>query len=220
MADIKNIKKIKIGTTAYNIRDDSVPTQISTAIGNLDSSATVASESADGTITITKTVAETDGKIGNGTGSSQTYTTAKVDTLVSSAEQGAKTYADELISDLGTIMKFKGTVASETALKAITSAKAGEVYVVTADGSEWVCKEDITAAKASAWEKFGTTDVKNALYKDSNEFKDGYILKAEGTAGKVKAVAANGAAVGLGNVTNNKQIKGLASGTTANHIVI
>lgn len=216
-----NIKKIKIGTTAYNIRDDSVPDQITTAIGKLDGSATVASESeSDGTITIAKSVKETDGKIGNGTdGTTTTYTTAKVDTLVSGASQSAKDYADDLISGLGTIMKFKGTVVSETALKAITSAKAGEVYVVTADGSEWVCKEDITAAKASAWEKFGTTDVKSALYKDSNTFTDDYILKADGTAGKVKAVPANGAAVGLENVTNNRQIKGLASGTTNGHIV-
>ena len=210
-----NIKKIKIGDTAYDIRDASVPKQISTAIGGLDSSATVASE-LDGTITITKTVAETDGKIGNGTGTSTTYTTKKVDEIV----QGMHDYADGLISGLGTVMTFKGTVASEAALKAIASAKTGEVYVVTADGSEWVCKEDITAAKASAWEKFGTTDVKNALYKDSNEFKDGYILKAEGTAGKVKAVKANGEAVGLGNVTNDKQVKGLASGTKAGNIVI
>ena len=211
-----NIKKIKIGDTAYDIRDASVDSQIKTAIGNLDSTATVASESS-GTITIAKSVKETDGKIGSGTdGSTATYTTAKIEDLV----QKSKDYADGLISDLGTIMKFKGTVASEAALKAIASAKAGEVYVVTADGSEWVCKEDISAAKASAWEKFGTTDVKNALYKDSNTFTDGYILKADGTAGKVKAVAANGAAVGLGNVTNNRQIKGLASGTTAGNIVI
>ena len=126
-----NIKKIKIGTTAYDIVDASVPGQISTAIGNLDSSATVASES-DGTITITKTVAETDGKIGNGTGSSETYTKTKIDTLV----QNSKDYADGLIGGLGTIMKFKGTVANETTLKAIKGAKKGEVYVVTADGSE------------------------------------------------------------------------------------
>ena len=126
-----NIKKIKIGDTAYDIRDASVPSQISAAIGNLDSSATVASES-DGTITITKTVAETDGKIGNGTGSSETYTKTKIDTLV----QNSKDYADGLIGGLGTIMKFKGTVANETTLKAIKGAKKGEVYVVTADGSE------------------------------------------------------------------------------------
>ena len=214
-----NIKKIKIGETTYDIRDASVDSQIKTAIGKLDSSATVASES-DGTITITKTVAETDGKISSDTSDetkyTATYTTKKIEELV----QSSNSYADSLISGLGTVMTFKGTIASETALKALTSAKKGEVYVVTADGSEWVCKEDITAAKASAWEKFGTTDVKNALYKDSNTFTDGYILKAEGTAGKVKAVKANGAAVGLGNVTNDKQVKGLASGTTANHIVI
>ncbi len=126
-----NIKKIKIGNTAYDIRDASVDSQIKTAIGNLDSSATVASES-DGTITITKTVAETDGKIGNGTGSTATYTTAKINDLV----QNSKDYADGLIGGLGTIMKFKGTVANETTLKAIKGAKKGEVYVVTADRSE------------------------------------------------------------------------------------
>ena len=126
-----NIKKIKIGNTAYDIRDASVDSQIKTAIGNLDSSATVASES-DGTITITKTVKETDGKIGNGTGSTATYTTAKINDLV----QNSKDYADGLIGGLGTIMKFKGTVANETTLKAIKGAKKGEVYVVTADGSE------------------------------------------------------------------------------------
>ena len=131
-----NIKKIKIGDTAYDIRDASVDSQIKTAIGNLDSSATVASESS-GTITIAKSVKETDGKIGSGTdGSTTTYTTAKVDTLVSGASQSAKDYADGLISGLGTIMKFKGTVANETTLKAIKGAKKGEVYVVTADGSE------------------------------------------------------------------------------------
>ena len=126
-----NIKKIKIGNTAYDIRDASVDSQIKTAIGNLDSTATVASESG-GTITITKTVAETDGKIGNGTGSTATYTTTKIEDLV----QKSKDYADGLIGGLGTIMKFKGTVANETTLKAIQGAKKGEVYVVTADGSE------------------------------------------------------------------------------------
>ena len=127
-----NIKKIKIGDTAYDIRDASVPGQISAAIGNLDSSATVASESS-GTITIAKSVKETDGKIGSGTdGSTATYTTTKIEDLV----QRSKDYADDLISGLGTIMKFKGNVASEAALKAIKGAKKGEVYVVTADGSE------------------------------------------------------------------------------------
>ena len=130
-----NIKKIKIGETTYDIRDASVPGQISTAVGNLDGTATVASES-DGTITITKTVAETDGKISSDTSDetkyTATYTTKKIEELV----QSSNSYADSLISGLGTVMTFKGTIASETALKALTSAKKGEVYVVTADGSE------------------------------------------------------------------------------------
>ena len=58
------------------------------------------------------------------------------------------------------------------------------------------------------------------MYKDDTAFGNGYLLKADGTAGKVKAVPANGAAVGLGKVTNDKQVKGLASGTTAGNIVI
>ena len=211
------IKKIKLGTTTYDIRDASVPSQIAA----LDGTATIASvDASTSEISIRDQVVETDGVIStSSTVVGKTYTSEKINALDKNTLDSAQQYARGLISDLGTIMKFKGTVASEAALKAIASAKAGEVYVVTADGSEWVCKEDITAAKASAWEKFGTTDVKNALYKDTNVFEDGQILKAEGTAGKVKAVPANGAAVGLGNVTNDKQVKGLASGTTNGHIV-
>ena len=36
-----NIKKIKIGTTTYDIVDASVDTKISTAVGNLDGTATL-----------------------------------------------------------------------------------------------------------------------------------------------------------------------------------
>lgn len=107
-------------------------------------------------------------------------------------------YVEYMISGLGAIMKFEGTQATETALKALTNVKKGSVYVVTTDGSEWVATADIgSTASASSWEKFGTTDVKNALYKDANTFTNNYILKADGTDGKVKAVAANAAAVGV-----------------------
>ena len=104
-----NIKKIKIGTTAYDIRDASVPSQISTAIGGLDSSATVASES-NGTITITKTVAETDGKIGNGSGSTNTYTAATIDNKDAAAIAAAKKYTDDEVTKLVGGMVFKGSV--------------------------------------------------------------------------------------------------------------
>ena len=104
-----NIKKIKIGETTYDIRDASVPSQISTAIGGLDSSATVASES-NGTITITKTVAETDGKIGNGSGSTNTYTAATIDNKDAATLAAAKKYADDEVTKLVGGMVFKGSV--------------------------------------------------------------------------------------------------------------
>ena len=105
-----NIKKIKIGDIAYDIRDASVDSQIKTAIGNLDSSATVASES-DGTITIAKSVSETNGKIGDGTtGSTTTNTVAKIDEKDAATLAAAKKYADGEVTKLVGGMVFKGSV--------------------------------------------------------------------------------------------------------------
>lgn len=104
-----NIKKIKIGETTYDIRDASVPGQISNAVGNLDGTATVASES-DGTITITKTVAEIDGKIGNGSGSTTTNTVAKIDEKDAATLAAAKGYTDGEVTKLVGGMVFKGSV--------------------------------------------------------------------------------------------------------------
>lgn len=95
----------------------------------------------------------------------------------------------DAISDLGSIMHFEGTVATETALKALTNVKKGDVYVVTADHGEWVATDDIgSTADATKWEKFGTTDVTGALYKGTNTFTNDYALVADGTDGKTKAV--------------------------------
>ena len=106
-----NIKKIKIGTTTYDIRDASVPSQISTAIGNLDSSATVASVS-DKTITITKTITETNGKIGSDAtnNSTTTYTTTAIDDKDAATLAAAKKYADDGVTKLVGGMVFKGSV--------------------------------------------------------------------------------------------------------------
>ena len=105
-----NIKKIKIGETTYDIRDASVPGQISTAVGNLDGTATVASES-DGTITIAKSVSETNGKIGDGTtGSTTTNTVAKIDEKDAATLAAAKKYADDGVTKLVGGMVFKGSV--------------------------------------------------------------------------------------------------------------
>ena len=104
-----NIKKIKIGETTYDIRDASVPGQISTAVGNLDSSATVASESG-GTITITKTITETDGKIGAGTESTTTYTAEEITKKLGENLTKAEKHTNDEIAKLVGGMVFKGSV--------------------------------------------------------------------------------------------------------------
>ena len=105
-----NIKKIKIGTTTYDIVDASVDTKINNAIGGLDGTATVASES-DGTITIAKSVSETNGKIGDGTtGSTTTNTVAKIDEKDAATLAAAKKYADGEVTKLVGGMVFKGSV--------------------------------------------------------------------------------------------------------------
>ena len=105
-----NIKKIKIGDVTYDIVDASVDTKINNAVENLDGTATVASES-DGTIAITKTITETNGKIGDGTtGSTTTNTVAKIDEKDAAILAAAKKYADGEVTKLVGGMVFKGSV--------------------------------------------------------------------------------------------------------------
>lgn len=68
----------------------------------------------------------------------------------------AYTYADGLIAELGSYLTFKGTKATEAEIKAVTLAKIGDVYLETANHSEWVCIEAISGtASSSSWEKLG-----------------------------------------------------------------
>ena len=61
------------------------------------------------------------------------------------------------IEDLGlaSALVFKGTKATKAEVLAITSAKQGDVWLVTENNSEYVCIKTITAADSTAWEKLG-----------------------------------------------------------------
>ena len=61
------------------------------------------------------------------------------------------------IEDLGlaSALVFKGTKATKAEVLAITSAKQGDVWLVTENNSEYFCIKTITAADSTAWEKLG-----------------------------------------------------------------
>lgn len=120
---------------------------------------------------------------------------------------GAKAYADSLITGLGTILTFKGVVATEAALKAQTNQNKGWVYIVSADNSEWVCTDNIgSTADPTKWEKFGTTDVNGALYYGDNTLTSGQIFVADGTAGKAKTTDTLGFDLNIGTSGSPKDL--------------
>lgn len=81
-----------------------------------------------------------------------------VDALMSGTSTNAvqnkviKAYVDSKVTS---VMRFMGAKATEAAIKAITEAQKGDVWLNQADGSEWVATKDITAADPTAWEKLG-----------------------------------------------------------------
>ena len=135
------------------------------------------------------TIEEVDGKL---VANSSSVTSAKADMAgaASKAYDDAAAYADSLITALGTIMHFEGVKSSEAAIKELTNVKKGDVWVNSADNSEWVAIDNIgSTADPSKWQKFGTTDVANALFKGDNPFTDETLIIADGVSGKMKAVA-------------------------------
>jgi len=79
-----------------------------------------------------------------GNNSTQLATTAFVTTAVGTA--------------VTSVMRIKGTKANEAAIKAVTNAKIGDVWINQADGSEWVATKNVGAtADPTAWEKLGFT---------------------------------------------------------------
>lgn len=54
------------------------------------------------------------------------------------------------------LLNWRGVKDTTDEIKAITSAKKGDVWHSNRDGSEWVCTQDITTANADAWTELGT----------------------------------------------------------------
>lgn len=54
------------------------------------------------------------------------------------------------------LLNWQGVKDTTDEIKAIASAKKGDVYHSNEDGSEWVCTEDISTVNDSAWTELGT----------------------------------------------------------------
>lgn len=93
--------------------------------------------------TVTSTSAE---KVGSASAVKQAY------------DKGVEAYnhADSLFEQLGSFLTFKGTKATAAEIKALTSARVGDVWLETTGHSEWICIKAINGtASASSWEELG-----------------------------------------------------------------
>lgn len=77
--------------------------------------------------------------------------------LVNAALTGVGESLEKKINDkVAGLLHWQGVKSTTSEIKAITSAKKGDVWHSNEDGSEWVCTQDITAANADAWTELGT----------------------------------------------------------------
>ena len=71
------------------------------------------------------------------------------------ADAATKKYVDDAISGLGAVFTFKGTKAATSELP-LTGNKQGDVWLVTADNSEYVWASSSASGTIDNWEKLGT----------------------------------------------------------------
>lgn len=123
----------------------------------------------------------------------------------------AKFYADGLLASLGQWLTLKGTKATEDALPT-SGNKVGDLWIVTADNSEWVCTD---ATGDGTWEKLGTTttvDLSGYLEK-SGSFTSGNLVETNASG---KAVDAGTSVTALQTGIDGKLAK-IGSLTSANN---
>lgn len=85
------------------------------------------------------------------------YTTIPSAKLVDEALTAVGNTLEEKINNkVVGLLNWQGVKSTTSEIKAITSAKKGDVWHSNGDGSEWVCTQDITTANADAWTELGT----------------------------------------------------------------
>lgn len=72
------------------------------------------------------------------------------------ADAATKKYVDDAVSGLGAVFNFKGTKSAVSDLPT-TGNKQGDVWLVSADNSEYVWTSASASGTASDWEKLGVT---------------------------------------------------------------
>ena len=132
-------------------------------------------------------------------------------TPTANADAATKKYVDDLLSGLGGVLHFKGTKAATSELPLSGNVK-GDIWLVTADSSEYVWTSDSASGTLANYEKLGPTiDL------------SGYLEKAGGTMTGPIAMGNNkitGLAAGAsnGDAVRYEQLTGLiktATGTIA-----
>ena len=85
------------------------------------------------------------------------YTTIPSAKLIDEALTAVGNTLEEKINNkVAGLLHWQGVKSTTSEIKAIASAKKGDVWHSNEDGSEWVCTKDIDTADASAWTELGT----------------------------------------------------------------
>ena len=151
------ISKVNVGGTSHYVKD----AEARTAITGLESSK---QNVIDADHKLSYTLVDGLATVAHSGSFNDLLNKPTIDTTMSDSSTNAvqnstiKAYVDAQISGLGSVLNYKGTKASEAAIKAITTAAIGDVWINTADNSEWVCISTLDGtASAAAWEKLGPT---------------------------------------------------------------
>lgn len=133
-----------------------------------------------------------------------TYDTfvAKLETTVSNSDDKfptSKAVTTLINTKIASVLRYKGAKATVAEVKALTGMVAGDVWHVTADGSEW-------AYDGSTWQELGTaTDLSSYATKSYVDSQDAKLVPTSRTINThplTGDISLDKADVGLGNVEN------------------